>query len=163
MSTAFKVWRHCVIGKKPKHESYTHESYIYIGGWGERVRASTPPEPGNRFVSFVRACARACHVISERKMCAEWSVSSIFGRGRSYLLSPGNILSLGPCARSQQMHFRFHIDFTSISLSNSLRVHFDFTFEFTSISHRFHFRNELEGNLEVTSKCARSDFDVKSK
>ena len=31
--------------------------YIYIGGWGERVLAS-PPRPGNRFVSFVRACVR---------------------------------------------------------------------------------------------------------
>ena len=31
--------------------------YVYIGGWGERVRASQhPPKPGNRFVSFVRAC-----------------------------------------------------------------------------------------------------------
>ena len=26
-----------------------------IGGWGERVRATTPPEPGNRFIGFVRS------------------------------------------------------------------------------------------------------------
>ena len=38
---------------------------MYIGGWGglERQR----PQPGNRFVSFVRACVRAC---VRAKLCA---------------------------------------------------------------------------------------------
>ena len=65
-----------------------------IGGWGERVRASTPPEPGNRFGSVVRACARCLPCQFGRKKSAVRVASFIFGRGRSYLLSSGNIFSL---------------------------------------------------------------------
>ena len=48
-------------------------SFIYIGGWGAA-------QPGNRFVSFVRAYARSgCLVELDLKLC--WPAFSLFPLG----------------------------------------------------------------------------------
>ena len=52
----------------------------FIGGWG-RECSSTSPAPGNRFVSFVRACARCILCRLGGKMSCWPSVSFIFWSG----------------------------------------------------------------------------------
>ena len=45
--------------------------------WGERVRASTPPYPGDRFVSFVPACSRCVSYQLGRKKSVVGVVSFV--------------------------------------------------------------------------------------
>ena len=74
---------------------FTSEFRVRTGGWGERMRASTPPVTGKPF-RFVCACGRAVSVMSfrEEKVRRRCCIFYFFP-GRSYLLSLGNMLPWG--------------------------------------------------------------------
>ena len=80
------------VGRCKLLSSFFTGTFLHIGGWGEKVRASTPQEPGNRFDSFVRECARCLFRNEESAPGGQHLVSFRLGYR---VLSSGNMFAFG--------------------------------------------------------------------
>jgi len=141
-----------------RHEIYEFRN-IYIGGWG-----GGGVQPGNRFVSFVRAYARFVGVVESRRKCLSrpfpFSLMaprrfpfSLIASGRFPFPLSGDVsLSASKWNRSEtEVKSKWNRSETEVQ---SKRNRSD-----TEVI----IRSEIKSETEVKSKWYRSEFEVKSK